>query len=336
MPVAAGTQLGPYEVVSVLGVGGMGEVYCAIDLRLNRKVALKVLPAVSGGDTAERLLRFEQEARAASALNHPNIVTIYDVGGADSLRYMAMELIEGSTLRQLIVHDLLPLTQSLQLAAQIGRALAKAHDAGIVHRDLKPENVMVTRDGYVKLLDFGLAKRTPPPDPEARTGIFSTPAITTNPGIVLGTVGYMSPEQCKGAPADFRTDQFSLGAIIYEMVTGKRAFGGDSPVEILTAILRDMPPPLSSQQPVPKALDAIVRRCLAKEPTGRYESTRELARQLDEALRDVVVPDTMPIVMGDLPRSDKRATGASIAVLAFADMSPGRDQDTSATGWPTS
>jgi len=145
--------------------------------------------------------------------------------------------------------------------------------------------------------------------------------------MVLGTVGYMSPEQCKGAPADFRTDQFSLGAIIYEMVTGKRAFPGDSPVEVLTAILRDMPPPLSSQQPVPKALDAIVLRCLAKETTGRYESTRELARQLDETLRDVVVPDTVPIVLTDLPRSDKRTPGASIAVLAFADMSPGRDQE---------
>jgi len=326
MPVSAGTQLGPYEVLSVLGVGGMGEVYCALDTRLNRKVALKVLPASTDGDT-ERLHRFEQEARAASALNHPNIVTIYDIGGADSLRYIAMELIEGSTLRQLIVHDLLPLTQSLQLTAQIARALAKAHDAGIVHRDLKPENVMVTRDGYVKLLDFGLAKRTPPADPEARTGIFSTPGITTNPGMVLGTVGYMSPEQCKGAPVDFRTDQFSLGAIIHEIVTGGRAFPGDSPVEVLTAIMRDMPPPLSSQRPVPKALDAIVRRCLAKEPTGRYESTRELARQLDEALRDVAVPDTTPIVASDAPRAEKRVQSASIAVLAFADMSPTRDQE---------
>jgi serine/threonine-protein kinase len=325
MPVAAGTQLGPYEVVSVLGVGGMGEVYCALDLRLNRKVALKVLP--SGDGDTEQLHRFEQEARAASALNHPNIVTIYDIGGADSLRYMAMELIEGSTLRQLIVHDLLPLTQSLQLAAQIARALAKAHDAGIIHRDLKPENVMVTRDGYVKLLDFGLAKRTPPPDPEARTGLFSVPAITTNPGMVLGTVGYMSPEQCKGAPTDFRTDQFSLGAIIYEMITGRRAFHGDSPVEILTAILRDTPPPLSSQQPVPKALDAIVLRCLSKDATARYDSTRELSRQLDEALRDVALPDTAPVVANDPLRAEKRTHGASIAVLAFADMSPGRDQE---------
>ena len=326
MPVAAGTQLGPYEVVSVLGVGGMGEVYCALDTRLNRRVALKVLPASNDGDT-ERLHRFEQEARAASALNHPNIVTIYDVGGTGTLRYMAMELIEGSTLRQLIVHDLLPLTQSLQLAAQIARALAKAHDAGIVHRDLKPENVMVTRDGYVKILDFGLAKRTLPADPEARTGLFTTPGLTTHPGMVLGTVGYMSPEQCKGSPADFRTDQFALGAIIYEMVTGARAFPGDSPVEVLTAIMRDMPPVLSSQRPVPKALDAIVLRCLAKEPTGRFESTRELSRQLDEALRDVAVPDTASILPADLRAEKRAAHGASIAVLAFADMSPGRDQE---------
>jgi eukaryotic-like serine/threonine-protein kinase len=324
MMVSAGTQLGPYEVLSVLGAGGMGEVYCALDTRLHRKVALKILPA-RDGDT-ERLHRFEQEARAASALNHPNIVTIYDIGGADSLRYMAMELIEGSTLRQLIVHDLLPITQSLQLVAQIARALAKAHEAGIVHRDLKPENVMVTRDGYVKLLDFGLAKHTPPPDPEARTGVFSTPAITTNPGMVLGTVGYMSPEQCRGVPTDFRTDQFSLGAIIYEMVSGRRAFPGESPVEILSAILRDTPPPLSSLCPVPKALDAIVLRCIAKEATSRYESTRELARQLDEALRDAVVPDTA-IVSTDPLRGERRTHGASIAVLAFADMSPGRDQE---------
>src|SRR6185436_4050521 len=219
MPVAVGTQLGPYEVMSVLGAGGMGEVYCALDTRLNRRVALKVLPAASTLD-ADRLQRFEQEARAASALNHPNIVTIYDVGGADSLRYMAMELIEGSTLRSLIAHGLLPLPQALQIAAQIARALAKAHDAGIVHRDLKPENVMVTRDGYVKLLDFGLAKRRLPPDPDAQTGVVTTPDLSTTPGLVLGTVGYMSPEQCRGAAADFRTDQFALGAIIHEMVSG--------------------------------------------------------------------------------------------------------------------
>jgi len=327
MPVAVGTQLGPYEVMSVLGAGGMGEVYCALDTRLNRRVALKVLPAASTLD-ADRLQRFEQEARAASALNHPNIVTIYDVGGADSLRYMAMELIEGSTLRSLIAHGLLPLPQALQIAAQIARALAKAHDAGIVHRDLKPENVMVTRDGYVKLLDFGLAKRQLPPDPDAQTGVVTTPDLSTTPGLVLGTVGYMSPEQCRGAAADFRTDQFALGAIIHEMVSGERAFGGDSPVEVLTAIMRDMPPALSSMRPVPRALDTIVLKCLGKDAARRYDSTRDLSRELEDALRESAVPFSSATGAIDLPRAERRATpGPSIAVLAFADMSPGRDQE---------
>ena len=327
MPVAAGTHLGPYEVVSVLGAGGMGEVYCALDTRLNRRVALKVLPAGSTTDT-DRLQRFEQEARAASALNHPTIVTIYDVGDQGPLHYMAMELIEGSTLRSLITHDLLPLPQALQIAAQIARALAKAHDAGIVHRDLKPENVMVTRDGYVKLLDFGLAKRQPPADPDAQTGVVTTPQLSTTPGLVLGTVGYMSPEQCRGAAADFRTDQFSLGAIIHEMVSGERAFAGNSPVEILTAIMRDMPPALSSMRPVPRGLDSIVLKCLAKESTRRYESTRDLSRELDEALRESAVPLSTATGAVDIPRAERRATaGPSIAVLAFSDMSPGRDQE---------
>jgi serine/threonine-protein kinase len=305
----------------------MGEVYCAVDTRLNRRVALKVLPTSSATD-ADRLQRFEQEARAASALNHPNIVTIYDVGGAGSLRYMAMELIEGSTLRSLITHGLLPLPQALQIAAQIARALAKAHDAGIVHRDLKPENVMVTRDGYVKLLDFGLAKRQPPPDPDAQTGVVTTPELSTTPGLVLGTVGYMSPEQCRGAAADFRADQFSLGAIIHEMVSGERAFAGDSPVEVLTAIMRDMPPALSSMRPVPRALDTIVLKCLAKDPARRFESTRDLSRELDDALREAAVPFTRATGAIDLARADRRpAQGPSIAVLAFSDMSPQRDQE---------
>ena len=328
MPVAAGTHLGPYEIVSILGAGGMGEVYCAMDTRLNRRVALKVLPTTSSLTDTDRLQRFEQEARAASALNHPNIVTIYDVGGTGALRYMAMELIEGSTLRSLITHGLLPLPQALQIAAQIARALAKAHDAGIVHRDLKPENVMVTRDGYVKLLDFGLAKRQLPPDPDAQTGVVTTPELSTTPGLVLGTIGYMSPEQCRGAAADFRTDQFSLGAIIHEMVSGERAFAGDSPVEVLTAIMRDMPPALSSLRPVPRPLDAIVLKCLSKDPAKRYESTRDLSRELDDALREAAVPFSSATGAIDLPRAERRPTpGPSIGVLAFADMSPGRDQE---------
>ena len=327
MPVAAGTQLGPYEVVSVLGVGGMGEVYCALDTRLNRRVALKVLPASNDGDT-ERLHRFEQEARAASALNHPNIVTIYDVGGADSLRYMAMELIEGSTLRA--ADRPRPPAAHAEPAARGADRPGAGQGARRRHRAPRPQ--ARERHGDARRLreDPGLR----PGQAHAAGGSRGSHRAVhdarahDHPGMVLGTVGYMSPEQCKGAPADFRTDQFSLGAIIYEMVTGARAFPGDSPVEVLTAIMRDMPPALSSQRPVPKALDAIVLRCLAKEPTGRYESTRELSRQLDEALRDVAVPDTSADPSRPTCAAEKRAAhGASIAVLAFADMSPGRDQE---------
>ena len=328
MPVAAGTLFGPYEVVSVLGAGGMGEVYCALDTRLNRRVALKVLPT-SMAQNAERVQRFEQEARAASALNHPNIVTIYDVGGQGPLRYIAMELVEGSTLRDLIKRGPLPVPQSLQLASQVARALAKAHDAGIVHRDLKPENVMVTRDGYVKLLDFGLAKLPPPPDPDTGSGGVTTPGFSTSPGLVVGTVGYMSPEQCRAVAADFRADQFALGAIVYEMLSGQRAFPGGSSAEILAAIMRDMPVPLASLLPVPQALDAIVIRCLSKNPRSRYESTSDLATQLDDALREAAVPvgSATAAAVSDITRTDRRAQVPSIAVLAFSDMSPARDQE---------
>src|SRR5215470_16657733 len=222
MSLAAGSRVGPYEIVSSLGAGGMGEVYRARDTRLAREAAVKVLPGELAGD-AERLGRFEREARSASALNHPNIITIYEVGSADSVSYIAMELVEGRTLREILASGPMPVRRLLPVAAQIADGLAKAHEAGIVHRDLKPENVMVNKDGFVKILDFGLAKlATPANDGNSQLATLAGPG--TRPGMVLGTVGYMSPEQASGEAIDFRSDQFSLGSILYEMATGKRAF----------------------------------------------------------------------------------------------------------------
>src|SRR5262249_37025069 len=211
-----GRRIGPYELLSLLGSGGMGEVYRASDTRLNRFVAIKLLSADSSLDE-KRLQYFEREARLASALNHPNIVTIYDIGRSEAGPYIAMELVEGQTLRDMLADGPLPLKRVLQLAAQAADGLAKAHAAGIFHRDLKPENLMIARDGLVKILDFGLAKLAPEHASE------TTADTASKPGLILGTIGYMSPEQARGLPADFRSDQFSLGTILYEMLTGKRA-----------------------------------------------------------------------------------------------------------------
>ncbi|HKA35728.1 MAG TPA: serine/threonine-protein kinase, partial [Thermoanaerobaculia bacterium] len=213
MPLAAGSRLGPYEVLVPIGAGGLGEVYRARDTRLSRPVALKVLPE-SLSVEKKRLQRFEKEARAASALNHPNIVTIYEVGSSDGTSYIAMELVEGRTLRELIHTGWLPLRRLLPLAAQLADGLARAHEAGIVHRDLKPENVMVTKDGLVKILDFGLAKLTQAGEEAAAENELSTMAGATEPGMILGTVGYMSPEQASGRILDSRSDQFSFGSIL--------------------------------------------------------------------------------------------------------------------------
>src|SRR5215470_11109917 len=218
MSLSAGTKLGHYEVIALLGVGGMGEVYRARDERLRREVALKVLPAAIAQD-ADRLRRFEAEARAASALNHPNIVTVHDIGKSDGTAYMAMELVDGTSLRQMLASGPLPEKKMLEVSVQIADGLAKAHSAGIVHRDMKPENVMVSKDGFVKLLDFGLAKPFQAPGTGDGSAL-PTSAGETQPGTVLGTVGYMSPEQASGRPVDYRSDQFSLGSILYEMATG--------------------------------------------------------------------------------------------------------------------
>jgi predicted ATPase/serine/threonine protein kinase len=273
-----GTRLGRYEILASLGAGGMGEVYQARDAQLGRQVAIKILPAAFSEDS-ERLHRFEREARSASALNHPNIVTIYELGQHGSTHYIAMELVEGKTLRELLTAGLLPIRKAIEIAAQIADGLAKAHEAGIAHRDIKPANLMVSHDGFVKILDFGLAKPALPGGElsEART----ISGWHTGPGLVLGTVQYMSPEQASGSQLDFRSDQFSFGLVLYEMVTGKHAYQRSTPAEILVAILREQAEPIGAQNPeVPAPLCWAIERCLAKEPDKRYVSTRDLAREL--------------------------------------------------------
>jgi predicted ATPase len=283
MALLPGTLLGHYEIETLLGMGGMGEVYRARDPRLERTVAIKILPPEFAADT-NRLHRFEREARSASALNHPNIVTIHELGRQGSTHYIAMELVEGQTLRQLLNAGSLPIRKAIEIAAQVAEGLAKAHEAGIAHRDLKPENLMFSRDGFVKILDFGLAKLSSPGRDLAETQIAST--SQTRPGAVLGTLGYMSPEQASGCPLDFRSDQFSFGLVVYEMVTGKRAFPRNTAAETLVAILREQAVPIGGQNPdAPAPLCWAIERCLEKEPDKRYVSTRDLAREL-AAIRD--------------------------------------------------
>ena len=312
MTLQPGTRLGAYEVLATLGAGGMGEVYRVRDERLHRDVAIKVLPASIGKD-AEFLARFQAEARAASALNHPNIVTIHDIGSADGLSYILMELIDGRTVRQLLDGGPPPLKKTLQIAAQVAEGLAAAHSRGIVHRDLKPENLMISRDGVVKILDFGLAKTTPLYAGRAEaTGSYQ--AVATEPGSVMGTVGYMSPEQASGRSLDFHSDQFSFGTILYEMVTGRRAWKRNSAAETLTAIIREEPqPPIETAAPnTPTALRWLIARCLAKEPDERYASTRDLARDLS------TIRDHLSEISGTelAPASARRATkGRGIRIL---------------------
>jgi serine/threonine protein kinase len=282
MPLFAGTRLGPYEIVAPVGAGGMGEVYRAKDPRLGREIALKVLPW-EFAHNPERLRRFEKEARAASALNHPNIVVVHDVGESDGVSYLAMELVAGRPLRAILDGTALATRRLLEIAAGIADGLAAAHAAGIVHRDLKPENIVVSADGFVKILDFGIAKLAP--HPEGGSGQ-STIDEGTAAGVVLGTVSYMSPEQAAGKPVDFRSDQFSLGSILYEMATGRRAFQKDTAAETMAAVIRDEPPPIADLNPkVPTPLRWVVERCLAKEAEERYASTKDLARDL-KSIRD--------------------------------------------------
>jgi serine/threonine protein kinase len=264
--LSAGSRLGPYEILAPIGAGGMGEVWRARDTRIGREVALKVLPPAFADDR-DRLRRFELEARAAGTLNHPNLVTIYDLGAENGTPYVAMELLEGETLREKLELNgasvRLPIRKAIDYSVQIATGLAAAHEKGIVHRDLKPENIFITKDGRAKILDFGLAKLKPGSD-EGKTDV-RTQQRDTSPGTIVGTAGYMSPEQVRGQQVDHRTDIFSFGAMLYEMLSGRRAFRGDSSVETMNAILKEEPPELSvAESNIPPVIDLVVRHCLEK------------------------------------------------------------------------
>src|SRR6266567_4092645 len=293
MTIASGTKLGRYEIRAKIGEGGMGEVYLALDTKLDRKVALKILPAEVGLNR-DRMERFIREAKSAAALNHPNIAHVYEIGEYDGVNFIAMEYIDGQTLRESIRNhtDLRKLLRHLQHAAE---GLAKAHAAGIVHRDLKPENIMVTRDGHAKILDFGLAKlietrRSSDTSSEVATVILPQPS---QPGMMLGTVGYMSPEQAQGKTdeIDQRSDIFSFGCILLEAVTGRKAFAGKDAVESLNKIIREPVAPISElNSAAPVDLQRVVRRCLAKDPDERFQTIKDVAIELKEVRREMKTP----------------------------------------------
>jgi eukaryotic-like serine/threonine-protein kinase len=297
MTLLAGTKLGPYEITGALGAGGMGEVYRARDTRLERDVAIKVLPASYSAD-ADRLRRFEQEARSASQLNHPNIVTVHDFGTHQGAPYVVQELLVGETLRQRIDSGPLGTRKATEYALEIAHGLAAAHDKGIVHRDLKPENIFITSDGRVKILDFGLAKLVASDGDALAAGNARTAALDTLSGVVMGTVGYMAPEQLRARPADARSDIFSFGAILFEMLTGRRAFHRDTSAETMAAILKEEPPELSvSGKNIPPALQRIADHCLEKSPERRFQSAKDLAFALG-ALSESTTAPSLPSAKG--------------------------------------
>ena len=302
--IERGARLGPYEILGPLGAGGMGEVYRARDERLGREVAVKVLPADSSSDP-DRLRRFEQEAKAVGALNHPNLLAVFDTGQHEGNPYVVFELLDGTTLRQVVGHAALPPRKAVEYAVQIAHGLAAAHEKGIVHRDIKPENLFVTRDGRVKILDFGLAKLRPKLDPDA-----ATISAATDVGVVLGTAGYMSPEQVRGDPADHRADIFGFGAVLYEMLSGTRPFRGETTAEVMTAILREDPPELGKPD-IPPGLERVVRRCLEKRLEERFQSARDIAF----ALEAVSGASSAALVAG-VGRAEKRRRNVLRALAA--------------------
>ncbi|HEV3139306.1 MAG TPA: protein kinase, partial [Vicinamibacterales bacterium] len=313
MALAPGTRLGAYEVLTLLGSGGMGEVYRARDTRLDRTVAVKILPGALAADPQFRE-RFDREARAISQLTHPHICTLYDVGEHDGTAFLVMELLDGGTLADRLTKGALPSAQALTIGIEIASALDAAHRAGIVHRDLKPGNVMLTKDG-AKLLDFGLAKLRGPVAPISMSGMtrLATPTPNTAQGTILGTVHYMAPEQIEGRDADARADIWALGVVIYEMVTGARPFDGESAASVIGAILKDQPRPLSARASlVPPALDRIVDRCLQKDPDDRWQSARDLMFELD------ATDDAAPQATQALATRRSWTAAAAIVVAAIA------------------
>ena len=303
-------RIAHFEVIGLVGSGGMGEVYRARDTRLGRDVALKVLPAEFAADP-ERLRRFEQEARAVAALNHPNILAIHDVGTHEGTPYLVTELLEGESLQQRLRSGALPVRKAVEIAVQIAHGIAAAHERGIVHRDLKPANVFLTKDGRVKILDFGLARLTPLRTPDEQAGA-TTVIEATAAGTVLGTVGYMSPEQVRGQTVDQRSDIFSFGCVLYEMLSGKRAFTGDSPVETLNAVLKEEPPDIQlGGKPLPPGLERIVRTCLEKRPEERFHSAHDLAFALQTVPGSE--PTQEPPAIPRAPRLWWKRTGITVA-----------------------
>jgi len=321
MNLTSGTKLGPYEIVSLLGAGGMGEVYRARDSRLKREVAVKVLPQSLALD-AERLRRFEQEALATAALNHPNILAVFDIGNHEGSPYVVSELLEGETLRERLRGGSLAVRKTLDYSLQIAHGLAAAHEKGIVHRDLKPENLFLTKDGRVKILDFGLAKLTQPESGDQT----SLPTMThaTEAGVVMGTAGYMSPEQVRGAAVDPRSDIFSFGAILYEMLSGKRAFHRDTAADTMSAILKEDPPDLSeTNRNISPALERIVQHCLEKRPESRFHSASDIAFDLEHlsgqsgSAAKVAVTDSRAVAH-DRPRLLRLAAIVALGLLMLA------------------
>ena len=344
MSLASGVRLGPYEIVAPIGAGGMGEVYQARDPRLGRDVAIKVLPAAFSADP-ERLDRFEQEARAAAALNHPNILAVYDIGQHNGSPYIVSEFLQGETLRARLASsrveresasaesegagvgsprpvrndgEALPVRKALEYAVQIAHGLAAAHEKGITHRDLKPENIFIITNGRVKILDFGLAKLTQPDPALAGASALPTKPPNTLPGLVLGTVGYMSPEQVRGLQADHRSDIFAFGAVLYEMLSGERAFRGETMMDAMTAVLKEDPPDLpAAERHIPPALERIVHRCLEKSPAGRFKSADDLAFALEGLTSQSDSAVATPSVSARKPREPIAWTLVAVLFVAF-------------------
>ena len=316
MAISAGARLGPYEIVSLVGAGGMGEVWRASDPRLGRDVAIKVLPEeFLEGEEGKK--RFEREARALASLSHPNVAAIHSFEEVSGRHLLVMELLEGTTLREKLDSGPVPPRQAVDYALQIAKGLSAAHEKGIVHRDLKPENLIVSKDGHLKILDFGLAKRTEQaPDGDETSA--PTESKHTEPGVVMGTVGYMSPEQVRGLPVDHRSDVFSFGAILYELLSGKRAFKRDTAADTMSAILKEEPPELSeSGRNIPPALDRVVKHCLEKDRGNRFQSAKDVAFALTEASSPAMTSGAQA------SRATSRTTkmigvAAAFALLAFS------------------